>query len=69
MKKLVILLFLLMLVAVIAGCNSSAGKSIGRNCEYLGDDTQRALGFDHPSALHARDNVPWDSESPYRPFD
>jgi uncharacterized lipoprotein len=68
-KKLVLLLIMVMLVAVVAGCGSSAGWSTSRNVQYLGDDTQRALGFDHPSGLHSRDNIPWDTASPYRPYD
>jgi predicted small secreted protein len=63
-KKLVMLLLLMVMVAFVAGCNT--GQSVDRNLHYAGDDTARALGLDQPSSLHPRDNVPLDVAQPYR---
>ncbi len=68
MRTLLILVALAILLIGVAGC-STAGYSVGRNMNYLGDDTQRMLGLDQPSPLHARDNIAPDAAEPYHPFD
>ncbi len=69
MRTLLILVALAMLTVGIVGCGSTAGYSVGRNMNYLGDDVQRQLGLDQPSPLHARDNIAPDALETYRPYD
>ena len=67
MKKLVLLVVLLAVVASLTGCKTTA-HAFGRDCQYLVDDSIRFMGLDQPDALHPRDLVPWDAYEPYRGY-
>jgi hypothetical protein len=67
-RTLLILVALAVIIIGVSGC-STAGWSVGRNLNYMADDTTRALGLDGPSALHTRDNIDPYTAEPYHPFD
>ena len=66
MKKLVILLILVMLVASV-GCKT-AGNTTAANTRHLVNDTMRVFGFDQPSQLHPRELESSDMFEPYRGY-
>jgi hypothetical protein len=68
-KKVVLLLLLAALVVAVGGCLTDTSKrSADRNLHYMADDWYRFAGLDQPSALHARDLVPYDAYEPYRGY-
>jgi hypothetical protein len=66
-KRMLLLMLLVVVVAFIAGCQTAA-HSTNMQMHYLADDAIRATGMDQASGLHKRDLEPWDTYEPYRGY-